>query len=382
MFKPFFKIALTISVIILFSGCNKKKNDILYDRKYLKEIKELRNEAISYMMINNIPGATFAVAKDGKIIYSEGMGLASKDLEVVATRNTKFRIGVVSECFTSVLFKQMVADATLHPDSTVQHYIPDFKNLQNPLPIKELVSHTSGLRQPNEQESNWRGLNVAITDGVDQFKNDSLAFPPGYYQDQNMFNYNLLGAIMEKASGKTFPQLLKEYITDTLKLENTVQDNPLAVIKGRSDFYDLNIVANLFNATTYDLRYRAPSEGLLSNAEDLVKFGNAVLESKIITDEQKNDLLEPVKLIDNTNSAISKGWLRATENNGRIFYGRSGGVIGGGAALIIYPEEKLVVAATVNVTDKQGQIPVVLFANKFLKPLETKQDEEKKEPEK
>ncbi len=56
---------------------------------------------MSYLMTANVPGGSFAVFKDGKLIYSEGLGYASQELEVAATRNTKFRIGKITECFTT-----------------------------------------------------------------------------------------------------------------------------------------------------------------------------------------------------------------------------------------------------------------------------------------
>ena len=250
-----------------------------------------------------------------------------------------------------------------------------FKNHQYPLLIKHLAYHTSGIRYPKAEEENRRALNVSLTEGIDQIKNDTLIYPPGMMQNQNMFNYNLLGALMEKSTGKTFNTLLKEYITDTLKLSNTLIDNPYAVIKSRSDFYEQNFMGQMFNATTYDLRYKVSSEGILSNAEDLVKFGNAIYDTKILSENKKSDLLYPILFADNKPSVISKGWIKSIDKEGRIFYGRAGGVVGGGASLIIYPEEKLVVAVTVNVTDKQGQIPVILFANQFLNPVKKEEND-------
>jgi CubicO group peptidase (beta-lactamase class C family) len=323
-------------------------------------------------MTNNIPGASFAIAKNGKLIYSEGMGQASKDLEVPVTRETKFRIGVVSECFTSVMYQKLVEAQKLHPDSTVQHYLPEFPISNYKLTLSSLANHTSGIRIPTEQESDWRGLNISLQEGLDQFKNDSLLYPPGTQQNASMYNYNLLGAVMENATGKSFSQLLKELVSDTLKLTNTVIDNPFASIKGRSNFYDLNIVAQVANATTRDMRFKAPAEGILSTPEDLVKLGNAMLYPGILSENLINEILKPTSL-NNMQSPMCNGWIVITDNDGRKFYGRAGGTTGGGSTLIVYPDEKLVVAATINVTEKNGEIPVLLFINKFLsKPDETK----------
>lgn len=378
--KKGFGILFTLSLIIIFTGCKKPNPDIEYDRKYIKEIKEFRKEAMSYMMTANIPGGSFAVFKDGKLIYSEGLGYASRELEVAATRNTKFRIGKVTECFTGVLYQMLVAEGKLHPDSTVQFYLPDFPEKQYRLPVGTLSYHTSGIRQPNVAENESSGMNMTLKQGIELFKNDSLLYYPGMVQAQSMFNYNLLGAVMKKVTGKTYAQLLKEYITDTLQLNNTVIDNPFAVIKNRSNFFDLNFVAQMVNAPARDLRFRSPAEGLLSNAEDLATFGNAILQSKIISESVKDELFRPVILFDEKKTTLNNGWIYMTDNNGATFYGRAAGITGGGAALLVYPDEQLVVAATINLTDNGGQLPIIALAEKFRKkPEVTKEISDDKE---
>lgn len=369
--RSFAEITGILILTFVFSGCAKKKTDILYDRKYIDQIKEVRKDAVNYLVMGNIPGGSFAISKDGKIIYSEGMGFASKDLEVPVTRTTKFRIGNVSECFTALIYQMMVEKGMLVPDSSVHFYYPDFPNKQYKLTLDHLAYHTSGIRKPTVTETDWRTVETRLQEGIGLFKNDSLLYPPGMFQETSMFNYNLLGAVMEKSTGKTYSQLLKEFITDTLHLTNTTIDNPLLIIKGRSDFYDLNFVAQLVNATFRDLRFRAPSEGLLSNAEDLVKLGNAMLASPVISESVRESVLEPATLPGERKTVISKGWIAMTDKFGRKFYGRAGGVTGGSAALVVYPDDKLVIAATFNLTDKIGQFPIMEMAQKFLKTPET-----------
>ncbi len=375
--KNFLRFSVLLIILFSLSNCKKNKTDVLYDRKYVKEIKAARKDAVFYLAQNFAPGGTFAIAKEGKIIYSEGIGLASEDLEVPVTRNTKFRIGQVSELFTNLIYQKMVENGTLHPDSVVQHYYPDFPEKQFSLPVHHLVDHTSGIREPQGEESDWRGLNVTMQAGIENFKADSLEFPPGMYLVPNMYNYNLLGVIMEKVTEKKFPVLLKDYITDTLNLENTLIDNPFAYIKGRSDFYDHNFIAQVVHATTRDMRFRAPSEGLLSNAEDLVKFGNALLYSDFFSEEIKARLFESVLLFNDIPSNMANGWILMEDREGRKIYGRSGTVTGGGAALLVYPEEKLVVACAINLGSFSNDYPIFNMARHFLPQAEEQPKDEK-----
>jgi len=361
---------LLIVFLFGFTACEKRTQHILYDAKYKKEIEYVRKEASVYLMMDNIPGATLAVCKDGKIIYSEGMGLASKDLEVPVTRKTKFRIGAVSEIFTSLIYQLLIENGTLHADSTVQTYIPGypesvFRGSLNKISLGQLASHSAGIREPNEEEQYWTGQNITIQNGIDLFKNDPLDFKPGWYEAASANDYNLLGAVMEKATGKNFPFLLKEYITDTLNLTNTEVDNPFKTVIGRSDFFDFNMIAQVIESVFIDMRYRAPSDGILSNAEDLVKFGNAVLNSDRISGQIKERLFVPNKLMGEFPPNFANGWIVQKTKNGEFYYGKVGKVKGGSAVLLLVPDKNLVLAMTTNMTSN-GEIPLFKIFNSFL----------------
>jgi CubicO group peptidase (beta-lactamase class C family) len=368
--KNLFKLLFLLVILFGSTQCKKNNSDLLYNKSYTDEIKEAREKLVLFLRTNFVPGGTFAIAKDGEIIYSEGIGLASKDLEVPVTRNTKFRIGELSELFTNLIYHRMVKEGLLHPDSTIQNYYSAFPEKQYPLSLHHLVQQTSGLRAPNINERDQTAFNLSLQRGIESFSNDSLAAKPGWYQAPNMFNYNLLGAAMEKVSGKRFNELLKTYVTDTLHLSNTLVDNLFATIKGRTGFYDHNYISQVVNATSKDLRFRAPSQGILSNAEDLVKYGNAMLFSDYFTEIINDDFFESIPLYNNIPSQMANGWMLMTDTSGRTIYGKSGTVTGGTAAILVYPDEKLVVAAAVNLTGVTNQLPVFEMAQPFLKEPE------------
>ena len=125
MKRIIFLVVIFVSLAVVH-GCRKSKSDIVYDRKYIKEIKELRKEIFLFMNRNYIPGGNYAISIKGKTIYSEGLGQASTDLEVPVTRKTKFRIGETTEILTALTFRLMAEKGILDPDSSVYHYFPDF----------------------------------------------------------------------------------------------------------------------------------------------------------------------------------------------------------------------------------------------------------------
>jgi len=363
--KQIFSGLLLSAMILAFGGCEKEKADLIYDRSYIDEIKQTRKEFSTFLSRNYIPGGNIAIAKDNKIIYSEGMGFASTELEVQMTRENKLRIGDVSELFTSIIYLKLVEEGVLEPDSTVQHYLEYYPETNLRLAIKHLPYHTSGIRKEDSEENDRGGLNISIQKGLESFMYDELTSPPGWYEEVSMFNPNLLGAVMEKATNKKFPQLLKEYLTDTLNLTNTVVDNPSARIKGRSEFYSQNMLGQIVNAPFRDARYKAPSKGILSNAEDLVKLGMAVLESNYFSDDFRENIFKPCELYGNYKSKMANGWLLTFDKKGREVNASSGSVTGGGAAILIYPEEKLVLACAINLT-LSNDIPLFEIADHFL----------------
>ena len=369
--KQFFSALILVAILLVLGSCKKKQTDIIYDSSYIKEIKQTRNNFAKYLSRNYIPGGNIAIAKDNKIIYSEGMGLASKDLNVPMTRENLNRVGDVSQIFTSIIYLKLVEEGILEPDSTVQHYISDYPAADFPLAIKHLPYHTSGIRKEDPSEGEISGMNPSIQKGLKIFMNDEISIPPGWYEDVSIFNSNLLGAVMEIATKKKFPQLLMEYVTDTLNLTNTLVDNPVVTIEGRADFYDHDMLGKVINAPFRDMRYTAPSKGILSNAEDLVKMGMAILESDYFSEEFVENLFEPCDLYGDYKSKTANGWILTIDKQGRDVNASSGSVTGGGAAILIYPEEKLVIACAMNLTVGNDNIPVFEIANHFLQNPES-----------
>lgn len=363
--KRILKFVFLLVILFSLSNCKKTKTNILANQEYTEAIKEARKTMYFYLTGNLIPGASIAISKGGEIIYSEGFGQASKDLDVDVTRKTKFRIGSVSEIYTSLIYQILVENGTLHPDSSVQFYLPDFPKKEHKITLNNLIQHTSGIRDENIKEKNEQS-NSSILKGINHFKNDELLYEPGMHQFLSIYNYNLLGAIMEKATSKKFNILLEELITDTLHLENTVIDNPLITIKDRTNFFVRDIIAQVVNAPFYDSRFSAPSQGLLSNAEDLVKFGNAILKSDYISDNIRKKLFTPHILSAGMPAKVSNGWKIKEDTYKRKYYFRSGEVIGGGAIILIIPDEEVVVAGIINTTMSIDEIPIFKITDYFI----------------
>ncbi|MBN1821794.1 MAG: beta-lactamase family protein [Prolixibacteraceae bacterium] len=355
--------------LIAFLSCNPNKEEKgFYNQKFSDVIKESRKELAVFKQINYVPSISIAVSLNGELIWSEAYGLASTDLDVPATRKTKYRIGAISEVLTALTYNILTEQGKLNPDSLVHSYLPEFKGKVFDLPLKYLANQSSGIRPENMNEIKWSAYGNSIETGLILFENDTLLFEPGLYQLPSIFNYNLLGAVIQKAENKKFAEVVNKVVLDTLGLTNTVPDNPFITIKNRPDFFDHNYVSQVINASTKDLSYKLPSRGYLSTVDDLIKLGNAFLYSDYISDTIKIKTFR-VDEFPGEPSNWANGWFIVDNNTGYKIYGSRGSEVGGGAGLLIYPEQNFVITILTNVTDDSNSIPIFKIANLFLEKI-------------
>jgi CubicO group peptidase (beta-lactamase class C family) len=126
------------------------------------------------------------------------------------------------------------------------------------------------------------------------------------------------------------------------------------------------------------MRFRAPSEGLLSTAEDLAGFGNAIMNSDRISENIKNRLFQQQELLGDIPASMANGWMLLQSNKGEKWYGRTGAVTGGGSAIVILPEKNLVIAGMVNLTSNIDEIPVFQMLSPLLKEDKKEENSQKK----
>jgi serine beta-lactamase-like protein LACTB len=355
-----------VSLILLLVGCHPQKDpERFFDYKYKKVLKEARQEAWFYHARNFVPGSSIAVSIDGKLVWSEGIGQASTDLEVRANRHTRYRMGQITQVLTSLAYYQMVEKGKCAPTDDFRKYLPEFPEKKYTVQLKHLVSQTSGIRPPNDNEINFRGLNVSYQSVIEFLYPDTLLFEPGMFQAQSFFNFNILGAVIEKAGGEDFQKIIRKNITDTLKMTSTVPDNPFITIVGRSEYFDRNVVAQVVHAVPMDIRCRLPSEGYLSTAEDLVKLGNALLVTPSLSDSVKTWMFRPPVMHDNFQIKWGNGFIFFDLPDGEPCYASRGLIKSSGAILIIVPDEKIVVAWLSNLNDDTEELPAFSIAMMF-----------------
>ncbi|MBM3284685.1 MAG: serine hydrolase, partial [Candidatus Aminicenantes bacterium] len=142
------------------------------------------------------PGCSLAVVRDGKIIYKSGYGMANLELGIPITPQSVFYIGSVSKQFTAFCIALLAREGKLALDDDIRQHIPEMPDYGNPVTIRHLLHHTSGIRDYLELE-NIAGIDAGSYHEQDVLellaRQKSLNFAPGEEYLYSNGGYFLLG---------------------------------------------------------------------------------------------------------------------------------------------------------------------------------------------
>jgi CubicO group peptidase (beta-lactamase class C family) len=182
------------------------------------------------------------------------------------------------------------------------------------------------------------------TQAIKIFENDSLLFKPGSQFHYSTFGWNLIGAVIEGASGQNYLDYMQEHIWKPMAMMNTGGDDNTKNISERSKFYDATGEENNYG----DFSYKYPGGGLLSTAEDLVKFGNELLYGNTLNPTLTKKLFETQFTSWNKVTDYGMGWYIGKDKNGHRIWYHAGDMLSSSSYLIIYPDDDIVIAFLAN----------------------------------
>jgi CubicO group peptidase (beta-lactamase class C family) len=237
---------------------------------------------------------TVLVARDGKPLLLKAWGLASIEHNAPNCTDTKYNLGSINKIFTRLAIGQLVQDGKLSFGDTLGTILPDYPNAEarHKVTVRHLLQMRSGIGDffGERFDATPKGRFRANQDFLPMFAADTLAFEPGSQRRYSNGGYVVLGAIIEKASGKSYYDFVRECIFKPAGMNDT-------------DSFEADVpVPNLAEGYTHlwgrgEKRmpgprrkniYSRPARGSAagggySTAEDLLRFTNAVLADKLLS---------------------------------------------------------------------------------------------------
>ncbi|MBL7787282.1 MAG: serine hydrolase [Chitinophagales bacterium] len=277
----------------------------------------------TYMAENNIPGLSFAITKNGKLVLAKGYGNADQSTSELVSPKDRFRIASVSKPITSVAIMKLIEQyptkininskvfgtgallGTTYGNSTA--YTDNLKNIT----VKHLLEHTQGAwdNDGDDGVGDPMFMNMSLTQAELiswTLNNQSFERAPGEDSQYSNFGYCLLGRIIEKVSGKTYEQYVQQNVLSPMGISQIeIGGNKLANRKPNEVVYypTSDAYASYMNVERMDSH-----GGWIATPIDLVKFMVNVDGFTTVPDDISTTSFNTMITPWETGAGYAKGW--------------------------------------------------------------------------
>lgn len=299
-------------------------------------------------------GLQVALHFDGRLVFSEVLGMADLEREIPVTRDTTFPLASLTKAYTGVAALKAAAAGHLRLDEPIQGYVPEFP-VKRELVVtpRRLAAHRAGIRHWGTERD---ALYARRFDRVEQiltlFKDDPLLANAGSEYQYSSYGYNLLALAIERSTQTEFTAYVRQQILQPLGLSKTRFDDARRTVAQATklySFYDLVTFAELPTPSTLPTRDYSHNMGggnMSATADDVAKFGAALLAPGFLPRAQ-HDALFTRPTYNGSSSSMSFGFF-VQEPGAERRISITGANPGIQSGLAVYPDRNLAVAVLAN----------------------------------
>ena len=296
----------------------------------------------------DVPGASVIVIREGKVLYERAYGLADVEAGAAATPKTNYRLASVTKQFTAMCIMILAERGRLSLESKLTRFFPDYPAYGKDITVRELLTHTSGLRGYEELIPAGRTAQLKDRDVLDLLKQQtSTYFPPGMDWRYSNTGYAHLALIVEKASGMSFAAFLKKNIFGPLKMRDTVAfEEGVSTVRNRAFGYSRK--GEAFERTDQSVTSAVLGDGgIYSSVEDLYLWDQALYTTRLVSADMLRQAWTPSILASGKQTTYGFGW-ELGERKGMKTVRHGGGTIGFRTHILRIPERKFTVIVLAN----------------------------------
>jgi CubicO group peptidase (beta-lactamase class C family) len=297
----------------------------------------------------HVPGLAITFLKNKEVYFEKGYGFADLEQQSpIDPQTTIFRIASVSKPIAAAALAKMVAEGLLDLDTSIYEYVPYFPKKEYDFTLRQLAGHTAGIRGYRGGEY---GLNkpMGIKESLALFQDDDLLFEPGTGFQYTSFDWVLISLAIQEVSGVPFADYVQEKILKPYGLKNTLPEVPGDLPSNCATFYSKGRLG-FRKAIPVNNAYKLAGGGYLSTSEDIARFGQFYLDSKLWQDTVQSQFLTS-GIVKGTPTYYGLGWQVTQDRLGRRYYGHVGNGVGGYAVFYVYPEQDMVFSILMNCTN-------------------------------
>jgi len=350
--KTCWKYAIFFSLLTLFYAAA-----LPAQQKNLSQEKRqaIEKAVASLMAENSIPGLSAAIVLDGDLRWSQGFGMADLENSSPATSLTLFRLGSISKPITATAVLQLWERGKLDLDAPVQKYCPAFPQKEWPITARELLGHLGGIRHYSPDgkgdvpEDSARHF-ASMQESLQLFANDPLVAQPGTKFNYSTYGYTLAGCVLEGAASEKFIDYLRKNVFEPAGMGQTRDDDFFTVIPHRTRWYHKDKSGIVRNAGVLDSSYKIPGGGIISSADDMAKFEEAILADQFLKRGTRDLMWTSLKTADGKQTGYGLGW-GILDKFGLHTLAHTGGQQGTSTAFAVAPDRNAGVVVLANMDD-------------------------------
>ncbi len=206
--KKLFPISFIISVSVSYAQAQVNPDYSQLDTVVYKELKE-----------TNTPGASIAIIKNNKIIFSKAFGVSNIETGAPVTTDMLFYHGGLSRLFIATTLLLLAEEGKLNINIAIGNYIKGLTPKIARVTTHQLLSSTAGLKE--EHQTRCLCDTAALNNIIHTWKEDRVFTEPGKIYSGSHLSYALAGLVIEKVTGKSFPDVVREKVFKPLGMNRT-----------------------------------------------------------------------------------------------------------------------------------------------------------------
>ena len=314
------------------------------------------------------PGGAIGIVRNDSLIYAKGFGMANLENNIPNTPETNFYMASVSKQFTGYCIVLLAKEGKVKLDEDIRIYLPWFPNYGYKITVRNLLNHTSGIRDD---------LDLATISGYNRFgivtqlhalslikSQLSLNFTPGKQYQYSNSNFVLLAEIVEKVSGQSFSSFADSAIFKPLGMKHTsFPEDYTKLISNRANSYSK--INNSSFTNNFQNVYTLGDGGMFSNILDMQKWVSNIFNPRVGDHKDIEQLTQKGRL-NNGNEIFYALGVNVTTIKGWNRYHHRGSMAGYGNYVAIYPDLKLGIIVFGNVNSNPAPRDMVVQINDLL----------------
>lgn len=261
------------------------------------ELKAELKPILGHFTSVNSVGYTVLISQNGKVRFSDALGMANLELGVPLTPQHIFETGSLTKQFTTVAILKLAQQGKLSLDDTINQYINGISTTRGPVTLTHLLSHTSGLVDPiNDPQFLATRVQEKITLPalIEQFKNGHWQYAPGERINYSNVGYSMLAYVIQKVTGVSYSEYLTSAIFQPLGMKQTFQAS-FAVTAGKVSGYTYDGDTPRQN-DFLDLGWAFGAGDLISTSQDLARFTHALMQGHVLNQDYLKRHLAPITI--------------------------------------------------------------------------------------